>query len=182
MLTSLVAHDDVIIWKHFLRYWPFVRGIHRTPVNSPHKGQWRGAVMFSLICAWINSWLNNREVGDLRRHSAHYDVTVMLKDCGTMSIIEYICALLCFLSYVNKQLNKQSWGWWFETTSRPLWRHRNAEGMRCYVDHWTCMYSVVFSILCVLQFLWPKQICYHIKLHPHSTNWWLSIIDISIMV
>ena len=44
-------HDDVIKWKHFPHYWPFVRGIHRSPVNSPHKGQWRGALMFSLICA-----------------------------------------------------------------------------------------------------------------------------------
>ena len=42
-------HDDVIKWKHFPRYWPFVRGIPRSPVNSPHKGQWRGALMFSLI-------------------------------------------------------------------------------------------------------------------------------------
>ena len=32
-------HDDVIKWKHFPRYWPFVGGIHRSPVNSPHKGQ-----------------------------------------------------------------------------------------------------------------------------------------------
>ena len=32
-------HDDVIKWKHFPRNWPFVRGIHRAPVNSPHKGQ-----------------------------------------------------------------------------------------------------------------------------------------------
>ena len=40
-------HDDAIKWKHFPRYWPFVRGIHRSPVNSPHKGQWRGALMFS---------------------------------------------------------------------------------------------------------------------------------------
>ena len=47
-------HDDVIKWKHFPRYWPFVREIHRSPVNFPHKGQWRGALMFSLICARIN--------------------------------------------------------------------------------------------------------------------------------
>ena len=43
-------------WRHqmekFPRYWPFMRGIHRSPVNSPHKGQWRGALMFSLICVW----------------------------------------------------------------------------------------------------------------------------------
>ena len=61
----------------FPRYWPFVRGYHRSPVNSPHKGQWRGTLMFSLICASINGWVNNHEAGDLRRHRAHYDVTVM---------------------------------------------------------------------------------------------------------
>ena len=69
-------HDDVIKLKHFPRYWPFVWGIHRSPVNSPHKGRWRGALMHSLICAWINGWVNSREDGDLRRHHAHYDVTV----------------------------------------------------------------------------------------------------------
>ena len=68
-------HDDVIKWKHFPRYWQFVRGIHRSPVNSPHKGQSRGAIFF-----------------DLR---------------------------------LNKRLSKQSWGWWFETLSYPLWRQGN---------------------------------------------------------
>ena len=70
-------HDDVIEWKHFPRYWPFVRGIHRSPVNSPHKGQWRGALMFCLTRVWINSWVNNCEAGDLRRYLAHCDVIVM---------------------------------------------------------------------------------------------------------
>ena len=74
---AILWHDDVIKWKHFRRYWPFVRGIHRLPVNSPHKGQGRGVLMFSLICTWINGWVNNREVSDLRRHHTHYDVTVM---------------------------------------------------------------------------------------------------------
>ena len=72
-----IFHDDVIKWKHFPRYWPFVRGIHRPPVNSPHKGQWRGALMFTLICARINGWVNNGKAGDLRRNRAHYDVIVM---------------------------------------------------------------------------------------------------------
>ena len=75
--ASMVEHDDVIKWKHFPRNWPFVRGIHRSPVNSPHKGQWRGALMFSLICIWIKDWVNNREAGDLRRYRAHYDVIIM---------------------------------------------------------------------------------------------------------
>ena len=65
-------------WTNFPRYWPFVRGIHRSPVNSPHKCQWRGALMFPLICTWIHSWANNREAGDLRHDRAHYDVTVMI--------------------------------------------------------------------------------------------------------
>ena len=70
-------HDDVIKWKHFPRYWSFVQGIHRSPVNSPHTGQWRGALMLSLNCT------------------------------------------------LNKRLSKQSWGWWLETPSSPLWRHCN---------------------------------------------------------
>ena len=70
-------HDDVMKWKHFPSYWPFVWGIHRSPVNSPHKGQWRGALMFSFIYTWINDWVNNREAGDLRRHRDYYDVVVM---------------------------------------------------------------------------------------------------------
>ena len=74
-------HDDVIKWKHFPRNWPFVREIHRSPVNSPHKGQWRGALIFSLICVWINGWVNNREAGDLRRYRAHSDVIVMRSAC-----------------------------------------------------------------------------------------------------
>ena len=61
-------HDDVIKWKHFPRYWPFVRGIHQSPVNSPHKGQWRGALMLSLVGAWINGRVNNRGASDLRRY------------------------------------------------------------------------------------------------------------------
>ena len=63
--------------EHFPTYWPFVRGIHRWPVNSPHKGQWCGALMFSFISAWSNSWVNNCDAGDLKRHRIHYDVIVM---------------------------------------------------------------------------------------------------------
>ena len=72
-----VCHDDIIKWKHFPHYWPFVRGFHPSPVNSHHKGQWLGALMFSLICTWINAWVNNHKAGDLRCHRAHYDVIVM---------------------------------------------------------------------------------------------------------
>ena len=60
-----ICYDDVIKWKHFPCYRPFVPGIHRSPVNSPHKGQWRGALIFYLICARINGWVNNHEASDI---------------------------------------------------------------------------------------------------------------------
>ena len=71
------SHDDVIKWEHFPRHWPFVRGVNRSPGNSPHKGLWRWALMFPLICAWKNGWVNNGEAGDLRHRRAHYDINVM---------------------------------------------------------------------------------------------------------
>ena len=75
-------------WRHqmetcsvslaFVRGIPrWLRGIHRWAGNSPHTDQWRGALMFSLICAWTNGWVNNQAAGDLRRHRTNYDVTVM---------------------------------------------------------------------------------------------------------
>ena len=70
------SHDDVIKWKAFPSHWPFVRGIHHSPVDSPHKGQKRGALMFSLICAGTNGKANNRDAGGLGRHCADYDVTL----------------------------------------------------------------------------------------------------------
>ena len=58
-LPNSLENDDAIKWKHFPRYWPFVWGIHRSPVNSPHKGQWRGTLMFCFICA-LNIWLSKQ--------------------------------------------------------------------------------------------------------------------------
>ena len=90
----VIMHDDVIKWKRFPRYWPFVRGIHRSPVNSLHKVQWRRALMLSLICVWINAWVNNREAGDLRRHRAHYDVIVMGIPWARTGILVYLWILV----------------------------------------------------------------------------------------
>ena len=64
-----------------------------SPVNSQHKGQWRRALMFSLIYAQINGWANNREVGDLRRHRVHYDVIVMVRIQKTPSRSYFLEAL-----------------------------------------------------------------------------------------
>ena len=68
-------------WRHqietYSEFLAICAGIHRSPVNYPHKDQWRGALIFSLICVWKLSWVNNREAGDSRRYHTHYDVTVM---------------------------------------------------------------------------------------------------------
>ena len=100
------CHDDVIKWKHFPRHWPFVRGIHRSPVNSPHKGQWRGALMFSLIRVWINGWVNSGGAGDLRHYRAHYDVIVMLSVWLRGDASQLWCAALCGLKLITT-----SWTW-----------------------------------------------------------------------
>ena len=79
-------NEAVTKWKHFQRYWPFVR----SPVYSPHKGQWRGALVFSLMCTWASGWVNIRDAGGLRRHRAHYDVAVMFLDVHDMNIARIV--------------------------------------------------------------------------------------------
>ena len=44
---------------------------------TAEKYQWRGALMFSVICAWTNGWANNRDAGVLKGHRSHYNVTLM---------------------------------------------------------------------------------------------------------
>ena len=92
-VMMMMHNDDVCINKiHFIQFVTHSWWRHQMETfsallaicagNSPapgeqHEGQWRGALMFSLICAWINGWVNNGEAGDLRCHRAHYDVIVM---------------------------------------------------------------------------------------------------------
>ena len=109
-LSFKASHGDVIKWKHFPRYWPFVRGIHWSPVNSPHKDQWRGALMFSLIYG------------------------------------------------LNKQLNKQSWGRWFDMPTCSLWCHCN--GCR----------ALMFSLLLT---------CLTKLINKQFIRWWFKVRECS---
>ena len=81
IVIKLVTNTLIIAWwlhqMESFSAWLALCAGHRSPVSPPHKGQWRGALIFCLICAWINRWVNNREAGDLRHQCAHYDVTVM---------------------------------------------------------------------------------------------------------
>ena len=79
-----ILHHDAIKWKHFLRHWP-------SDVEL-----W----FFSLICHWTNGWINHRDAGDLKRHCAHYDVTVMCK-------IRIASGVALFIKYLD--ISKGSW-------------------------------------------------------------------------
>ena len=111
----------------FPRYCPFVR----SPVNSPHRGQWRRASMFSLICAWTKGWTNHRDSGDLRCRRAHYNVTLMeAMECfvGVWSKFVSIktmvlygrLTVLPFCSRWRAVQTRTSW-WWWRRPSRQTW-------------------------------------------------------------
>ena len=125
-------------WRHQMKTFSAVlaicAGFHRSPVNSPHKGQWHGALMFALICAWINDWVNNREAGDLRRHRCHYDVIVMSNVAvdGTLSSANWSTLCSLFRSVLD-------------IYTRPLqWRHNKRSGVS---NHWRldCLLNSLFK-------------------------------------
>ena len=86
------------------------------PVNSTHKGQWRGALMFSLICARINDWVNNLEAGDLRRRLGHCDVIVMYWNVYMVTTKVNLPVCICFGSAVPVILAELI----LENTIRPI--------------------------------------------------------------
>ena len=100
LISGPIYYDDVIKWKHFPCYWRFVQGIHRSPVNSTHKGQWRESLMFSLNCVWTNGWINNRDAGDLKRHRAHYD-----DDCNVYRITTWSVDMILWYWYFTSFFN-----------------------------------------------------------------------------
>ena len=119
------TNPSITWWRHqmeiFSALLAFCAGNSPVPVNSPHIGQWREALMFSLIYAWINDWLNNREAGDLRRHRGHCDVNVIYKQIDglptspPLSKIVYVFkgwfVILCYITVKSV--------WWLLMTWRP---------------------------------------------------------------
>ena len=84
--SALKPNDDVIKWKHFRVTGPLSGESIGHRWIPPHKGQWRGALMFSLICAWANGWTSCGYAGDVSRHDAQYDVTVILRIKGPRDV------------------------------------------------------------------------------------------------
>ena len=101
--SFILDHDDVIKWKHFPRYWSFVREF---PGEFPQRPVTRSFDVF-FICIWINGWVNNREAIDLRRHSAHYDCNAKHQSfCWsvfheTLTPCTWNEALIMILFYIN---------------------------------------------------------------------------------
>ena len=101
--SNTIFHYDVIKWKHFPFYWPFVRGIHRWPVNSPH-----------------------------RPVTQSFDVF--------------------FGQLLDTRLRKRWWCWWFETPSRPLWRHCNVQTKTTPIlQRFNCKAGIGYPICFTLQ-------------------------------
>ena len=160
-------HDDVIKWKNFPRYWPLVREIHRSPVNSLHKGQWSVALMFSLICAWINGWVINCEAGDLRHNPAHNDVPGMMMIGAATSDLREVTMIALLLhcvvnstcsSWHGKMLMQRGllvhvWAWFALTLLDHQWPWHNALFLWRI---WIFLYLGVHLPYCCFQKLWVK--------------------------
>ena len=83
--------------------------VWNSPVTGKFPAQRPGTrtLTFSLICAWKNGWVNNREVGDLRRHRAHYDVTVMVKRTPFQYVLfNWTFTLACTIAHTTNNAKK----------------------------------------------------------------------------
>ena len=120
---SQFYQNDVIKWKYFPCYLALVRGVHRRPVDSPHKGQWCAPLMLALICAWTNAWTIIRYAGDLRRHCVHYDTTVMMSPYAS-----YIVHTTAFSRFViNVQFT-------FQLHFQSYWHHARSKISHSKID------------------------------------------------
>ena len=76
--------------------------------------------MFSLICVWINGWVNNREAGDLRRHRGHFDVNVMQPSSNRMDNCWGVLYMYITIVDVNMRLRTGSHTYWFHSQGLPF--------------------------------------------------------------
>ena len=88
-VSCLIILHWITWWRHEMEIFSALLAL--CVVNPPVTGGFpslrlvgRGALMISLICSWTNGLVNNRDADGLRRHRAHYDVTIM---------ISYVCCI-----------------------------------------------------------------------------------------
>ena len=139
--------------------------------NSPNKGQWCRALMFSLICAWTNSWSNNWDASDLRSHHTHYDVTV--KFMGNVTTFDGLVQYCSFIhdrpwislwikSISNKldiiiHLIVSQLSHYCDVYSNWLWHHQQNED-RASETQGRCVKIVIFN-----HHLWIRYVMHEIK-------------------
>ena len=161
---NLLTHDDVIKWKHFPCYWPFVRGIHRPQVNSPHKGQWRGALMFSLVCAmnkglskqpwrwWVETpsrslWRHCNDTETFSRDPTIYDVESTLTKYQMQMMFTSNClrpnyklgSILWRRRPLWYGINRVIWDIWWYRWLVNQWNNRKQFSGRVEALHWRHM-------------------------------------------
>ena len=99
-------------WRHQMETFSALLALcaGNSPVNGEFPSQRPVTRSFdvSLICAWINAWVNNREAGDLRRHCAHYDVTVMYWEFELLSppFLQFDCYKYPCMPWQDSLFNK----------------------------------------------------------------------------
>ena len=154
--------------EHLLRYWPFAKGIHRWPVDSLHKGQWRGALTVFFICAWINGWGNNRDAVDFRCHRVHDSLWRHCNVWSTILAIAQKCSPLKLQLHVDDC--------WFYYEHFPWWCHQMkifsallalCAGNSQVTGEFPAQRPVKWSIDVFLNLRLIKW------LNKHSWGWWL---------
>ena len=150
-ITQKPSSDHDTWWRHQMETFSVLLAI--CAGNSPPKGQWRGALMFSFIFAPINGWVNNRDADDLRRHRTHYDVIVMILPLCHWQAQTCCCAPSidnCVLLF---------------TENSNMYMYNTIKGYLCS------------SMLIFIRYILIPYVSYH-EVPPQIINWWKSCFAI----
>ena len=153
-IPRIISYDEVIKWKNFPRYWPFVWGIHRSPVNSPNKGQWRRALMFSLILR-LNKRLSKQSRGwwfetplrPLWRHSSFIDNWCTDQHLGDMvnCYIPWYSDCVVYPMYLQRRCHAHSWA--EPTTCVYDCRKHDHTQVNVFIDWVICWWTTRWIII-----------------------------------
>ena len=173
--TSMITQQTC--WSNQMETFSALLPIWNSPVNSPHRGQWRRALMFSLICTWINGWVNKGKAGDWRRHRAHYDVIVMFKHVlleetfnGAWIFAYRSCRVLtmsrCMLKFTNNlkriyvSVNLEVTGWG-KVQCQAIRGPARSVRSQAIVSRYACTLLIGFLVMNACKNLSWNQIDFH---------------------
>ena len=186
-------HDDVIKWKHFPRCWLFVRGIHRSPVNSLHKGQWRRALTFLWSAP---EWTVEYTIVGLVIWDAI--APIMRSLWCTMRLVG---ARGMLIWRFKVEIDVQSRQWHLERSQNDA-REPLSSLCICMYQYYFLnfhmilqrIYSLYMQLLCLLRnetikLMFPNKLSMKTMIilpwlvyeFPHITNWWLKFRQESVL-